>query len=521
MTDQKNVQTACEDWSREYLGIVRSTLKVDLSDTPLYVNQNWANQFIYLSTHCHFMSNVDTGNWHTLEDAQTTGILQVFNLLIQHTFAILEQSGVSEIQAIKYIPDFFARHYDCLNYEVANRSDWQEINCDTELRRNWFATRPCDFLISNEELPVLDDAKHIWERGVEKANAGDSESALIDFKRAALINPENPYILNSLAQAYSESGQLQLAEEVFSKALLQEPDDIIILRNRGVNRVRLENFDDAIVDLNAAIQISPENDRQYYFRALAFYHLEDVEKALSDVNTAIQLNSESPRLYLLKGMCYDFLDEYSKAIDEFTTCISLDEKNEEAYHHRAWALLSEGNKNAAISDLDKLITLDPGRSEPYVRRAIARCDDEVNLSINDLDLIIQDSLNGWALHVGESDLSKFTLNEMELADYASLRKFGSPAFIEDALRKRAAKYIELGEFSSAINDFNIIEAASWLSLEDLMNRGKAKFSVGDREGACNDWEKVVNHRFSTMKSSEETVKECSILLAQNRISDNP
>jgi tetratricopeptide (TPR) repeat protein len=57
---------------------------------------------------------------------------------------------------------------------------------------------------------------------------------------------------------------------------------------RGNAYDTIKNYDEAIRDLNKAIELDSQNSSFYYFRGVAYYHKEKYNEALRDFNKAAE-----------------------------------------------------------------------------------------------------------------------------------------------------------------------------------------------------------------------------------------
>merc|ERR1719203_962954 len=83
-----------------------------------------------------------------------------------------------------------------------------------------------------------------------------------------------------------------------------EPDHQTALNNRGSVYNDLEKYELALIDLNHAISLLPNDVRNanaYRHRAYSHYKLLDFGQAIEDVNTAISMNDDYPEAKKLRN----------------------------------------------------------------------------------------------------------------------------------------------------------------------------------------------------------------------------
>jgi len=76
---------------------------------------------------------------------------------------------------------------------------------------------------------------------------------------------------------------------------------------RGQCYFFLDNFHEALIDLDAAIEMNPEFPEAYYFRGATLKQLGQEQNAISDINTAIELDPQSESIPAVS----ELLDHFS------------------------------------------------------------------------------------------------------------------------------------------------------------------------------------------------------------------
>ncbi|GBU28983.1 hypothetical protein R84B8_02545 [Treponema sp. R8-4-B8] len=128
-------------------------------------------------------------------------------------------------------------------------------------------------------------------------------------------------------------------------------------------KLRLKNqFDEAIIAFNKAIELNPKNAIAYGGRGEAFRGKKQYDKAINDFNKAIELNPKNAFAYRCRGEALRCKNQYDKAINDFTKAIELNPKNAFAYRGRGVAYRLKGNNKQAVSDLEKSLKLEPGNN---------------------------------------------------------------------------------------------------------------------------------------------------------------
>lgn len=106
----------------------------------------------------------------------------------------------------------------------------------------------------NRGLAALpDDPVLVYDRGIEEANAGNTDAALGDFRKVLAQNPDNVEAMNALGFTLADTDRdLPEATELLRKALAAKPDAAAIMDSWGWLQYRLGNLGQAETYLQRA-----------------------------------------------------------------------------------------------------------------------------------------------------------------------------------------------------------------------------------------------------------------------------
>lgn len=174
--------------------------------------------------------------------------------------------------------------------------------------------------------------------------------------------------------------------------------------SRGIAKCGLENFKEAIDDVNQAILLEPEDDSGYFSRGhvnlmYAKYKADQgklkksrsqFQDAISDLTEAINLNPEMAKYYNLRGWTKYLLGQvetqkgikkkairlYKEAVSDSNAALQLELKNAKYrsafYHTRGAAKAALGNHDEAITDFNESIRLRPKKALYYHDRELSK-----------------------------------------------------------------------------------------------------------------------------------------------------
>ncbi|MDH5397182.1 MAG: tetratricopeptide repeat protein [Cyclobacteriaceae bacterium] len=167
-----------------------------------------------------------------------------------------------------------------------------------------------------EENPADTSAYAYILRGKIKFESGDIEGSLKDFDRAALLNPiEEKYYYYKFLSFYD-----------------------------------LEQYDQALVEINDAININPDFYGYYFYRGNTYYGLKQFEKAIVDYSHALDFNVENADIYYFRGLAEEGLQNVKGAIEDYNTAIAYNPNDGTYYFQRGHAKMAIGNKQGACDD---------------------------------------------------------------------------------------------------------------------------------------------------------------------------
>jgi tetratricopeptide (TPR) repeat protein len=100
---------------------------------------------------------------------------------------------------------------------------------------------------------IPDDPVLVYDRGIEEANAGNTDAALSDFRKVLAQNPDNVEAMNALGFTLADTDRdLPEATQLLRKALAAKPDAAAIMDSWGWLQYRLGNLGQAEAYLKRA-----------------------------------------------------------------------------------------------------------------------------------------------------------------------------------------------------------------------------------------------------------------------------
>ena len=183
-------------------------------------------------------------------------------------------------------------------------------------------------------------------RGVSLGHQGKNQRALADYNTALSINPRNADALTDRAALYEREGNNDKAVKDLTIAisLLDNGNDSLAHYNRGVAYFAMQQYDKALADYTAAIEIDTKMDVAYGNRCLTRVLLgRELAKASDDCDKAIELNPNGQNLYNVRGFVNLKLGRNDQALADYNTALKLDPNSPHALYGRGLAKKRRGD----------------------------------------------------------------------------------------------------------------------------------------------------------------------------------
>lgn len=247
----------------------------------------------------------------------------------------------------------------------------------------------------NEYLKSLHDLCLHWDSYTTSENKAlwiELVFERIHKKTDELIHAEPSQIIKYLDDRKKRKEQSETQKKIISQKNPPKPGDIShvdprmevsadvglrvtlsILISTGVDAIQEHNYTLAIDLFSQAILLNPNDPQFYIFRALSFINMEKYPESIEDLTRALgseELDgTHKELLYMQRGDNYHQLEKYAEAISDYTSAIECNPINPDGYMHRSTAYFSTGDYTSAMSDLNKLIELDSNCANAILTRA--------------------------------------------------------------------------------------------------------------------------------------------------------
>ena len=290
-------------------------------------------------------------------------------------------------------------------------------------------------------------------RGATYLSLGDYEKALIDLNYALELAPGSNWALEKRGFVHESCKRYDPAIADYTQRLAHD-DDSWSLAHRGYSYYKLGRPEEGLVDLSAALSISPEYVWALIKRADLYDDIGRYPDSLADFDAALRIEPDNIFALLFRGKLHLKCDRYDEAIADFDRVIANNvgegrDVTISALTDRARAHRYKSQYVQSLSDFSQVLTLQPNHGSALAGR-------------------------------GET-YRRMHLNREALADL-NLALSSDPSYI-GALRTRARVYRALGRYSDAMADLERVLAIDSEDAFSIVERSQIYFLMGQNDKA--------------------------------------
>jgi tetratricopeptide (TPR) repeat protein len=188
----------------------------------------------------------------------------------------------------------------------------------------------------------------------------------IEAKRKALERyPGEPLLRGSLAQLYSDSGDLAAAEREYRTLLRQIPESSAAAANLGLVLLTRKRFAEAVGLFRRVLEVRPDQPQVLGALGVALYHAGRTEEAAETLARAVALDPNSASARTDLGSVRLRQGRPAEAAEQFRQALRLGGADRAARLGLAEALSRQGRHAEAAEQLRKLLEAGPDARVQY------------------------------------------------------------------------------------------------------------------------------------------------------------
>lgn len=249
----------------------------------------------------------------------------------------------------------------------------------------------------------------------------------------------------------------------------------------------LEDKNMAVEQFSQAIKIDSAFTAAYFYRGVSYFKLGNYTKAIDDFNHVSTIDTSIPIVYAYKGFAYRQLGNKELSLQSFRKYMeNADNPDAIDFKLLGRAQMSVGDLDGAIESFELAEYDEANEGRYYYLYQAYSNQGEYRKALTQINLAIEvnNAFYGYYLNRGNTKLmlGEFT-NALEDYNYALELEPSVP----DSYYLRGRVLDTLAIYDKAINDFSYAIELNPKDGTYYSKRGNARFSFGDREGACLDW----------------------------------
>jgi tetratricopeptide (TPR) repeat protein len=170
-------------------------------------------------------------------------------------------------------------------------------------------------------------------------------------------NPENAWGHFMLGLSSWKAGDPETAEEVFREGLLLDPDHLKTLVNLGRVLMDQEKPEEALVPLQRAVELAPQNADAYRVLGRAYHNLQRSQEAEQAYKETLRRNDQDFWAWNNLGLLYIEAGDFEEALPLLARATFLNENIACFQNNLGMALERTGHFQAAALAYEKAISL--------------------------------------------------------------------------------------------------------------------------------------------------------------------
>jgi tetratricopeptide (TPR) repeat protein len=191
------------------------------------------------------------------------------------------------------------------------------------------------------------------------------------FSKALKQNPESADAWNNKGVALYEQGKFYEAVKAYDEAIRLNPNSVNAWSNKGIALSSLKKYDGAIKAYDEATRLNPNSVKTWYNKGIALYEQGKFYEAIKAYDEAVKLNPNYVDAWNNKGVALNSLKKYDEAIKACDEAIKLDPNSVNAWSNKGIALSSLKKSDEAFKCFDEAIRLSPNLAAPWGNKGIA------------------------------------------------------------------------------------------------------------------------------------------------------
>jgi len=150
------------------------------------------------------------------------------------------------------------------------------------------------------------------------------------------------------------------AEAEYRRGLKQVPASVELHTNLGILLLKRQNYQEAIVELEAARNLNPKNAQVMHNLAIAQQLCGQLDAAMASYRAALALDARNPEILNDLGLLLLARKQFEQAAGKFKSAMDLEGEDQDYHRYNyACALAGMGRKDEALRQLALVLEMKP------------------------------------------------------------------------------------------------------------------------------------------------------------------
>jgi len=200
---------------------------------------------------------------------------------------------------------------------------------------------------------------------------GDRPAATAEYLRALEIAPTNPDALIGLGDMQLAAGNLAQASTYYERAIEVAPRYPLARRKAAATEVQRARHGAAIAHLETFLTLQGDDLEALNVLGIEQYLNEDHDGAIVTLERALRIDPDNAKAHFGLGMVLsDRPDESARAHEHLQRAVELDPANPTAYYLLGRVLIAEERLEEALAALEQSLELSPTLADAHYRIAL-------------------------------------------------------------------------------------------------------------------------------------------------------
>ena len=209
------------------------------------------------------------------------------------------------------------------------------------------------------------------QQGELALDSGQIDLAIELFRRVVQLAPDNVEAHGNLGIALKAAGRIDEAIAIYRQAIRLSPVRVELHYNLGVALQARQDHEQAAESYRQAIQLKPDLAPALNNLAGSLLELGRVQEAIASYRRAIQIQPDFPDPHYSLGVVLQREGKFDEAIAHYRRAIELRPTTGQWHNNLANALKSVGRVDEAIEQYKKAISLQPGLTDAHSNLILA------------------------------------------------------------------------------------------------------------------------------------------------------